>query len=415
MATFPPMGPQIVFNLQPLIERGILAASGAGGFGSAALGGAAAAGGGAGAGGSALYHGGELGQIERSVPDGPSKVFCGGLPYSMSDKDIVELLQAFGKLRGFHLVRDAAAAAAPGALHKGYCFFSYFDDANADAAVKGLHGLSLTPGLTPSHTLTVRRASTRDGGGGGAGGAGGGAGGAAVAAAAFGGFGDASALSAAMLQQQILLATGARPGAGMGMLSALMPQMPQMPVMPQMPGMMAPMPGMMGGLVGFPFMPGMPQMPAPQLPPQLPPQVPQAAAAPPAAAVGGAGAGAGAGGASAGAAAAPTRSLRLLNLPVSDDDLRTREGFDTLYDEMREEMARHGRVERLVIPREGPARGEVLVQYAELADAARAMATLAGRSFAGVVVRCTYVQDGALADVAARAPPRPQAWGPGPG
>jgi hypothetical protein len=99
---------------------------------------------------------------------------------------------------------------------------------------------------------------------------------------------------------------------------------------------------------------------------------------------------------------------------VGDDDLRTREGFDALYDEMNEELTRHGRTERLVIPRDGPARGEVFVQYRELADAAKAMATLAGRAFAGAVVRCVYVPDSTLADVAARAPPRPQAWGPGP-
>jgi hypothetical protein len=99
---------------------------------------------------------------------------------------------------------------------------------------------------------------------------------------------------------------------------------------------------------------------------------------------------------------------------VGDDDLRTREGFDALYDEMNEELTRHGRTERLVIPRDGPARGEVFVQYRELADAEKAMATLAGRAFAGAVVRCVYVPDSTLADVAARAPPRPQAWGPGP-
>lgn len=44
--------------------------------------------------------------ISTQVPDGPNKVFVGGLPYNLSEQEVKELLQAFGVLKGFHMVRD---------------------------------------------------------------------------------------------------------------------------------------------------------------------------------------------------------------------------------------------------------------------------------------------------------------------
>jgi splicing factor U2AF subunit len=63
---------------------------------------AAPMGGGAGGGAAAPFSG----AVSSQVPDGPNKVFCGGLPYSLSEPEVMELLSSFGQLRAFHLVKD---------------------------------------------------------------------------------------------------------------------------------------------------------------------------------------------------------------------------------------------------------------------------------------------------------------------
>lgn len=47
-----------------------------------------------------------LGIVSTTVQDGPGKVFIGGIPYHLSEEQIKELLQAFGPLKSFHLVKD---------------------------------------------------------------------------------------------------------------------------------------------------------------------------------------------------------------------------------------------------------------------------------------------------------------------
>ena len=102
------------------------------------------------------------GRISDQVPDGPFKLFCGGLPYSLPESDITELLSAYGDLQAFHLVRDKETGQS-----KGYCFFVYRDPSVTDGAIQGLHGISLG-----ERSLTVRRAQPKGAGGGGGGGMG---------------------------------------------------------------------------------------------------------------------------------------------------------------------------------------------------------------------------------------------------
>jgi splicing factor U2AF subunit len=89
-----------------------------------------------------------IGVVSTQVSDGPNKLFCGGLPYELGEEQIKELLSAFGRLRSFHLVRDAGAT-----LSKGYCFFEYMEDAVVEPAISGLNGIPIG-----DKTLTVRRA-----------------------------------------------------------------------------------------------------------------------------------------------------------------------------------------------------------------------------------------------------------------
>ena len=96
------------------------------------------------------------GRISDQVPDGPNKLFCGGLPYSLPENDIKDLLSSYGELRGFHLKRDKDTGQS-----KGYAFFEYADPNVTDEAVTGLNNINIG-----ERTLTVRRAQNKAMGGG---------------------------------------------------------------------------------------------------------------------------------------------------------------------------------------------------------------------------------------------------------
>jgi splicing factor U2AF subunit len=78
---------------------------------------------------------------------GSGKIFVGGLPYNLTDDQVIELLTAFGPLKSFNQVRD------PGVTEKtkGYGFCEYFSKEIAEAAIEGLNGMPLGDKI-----LTVR-------------------------------------------------------------------------------------------------------------------------------------------------------------------------------------------------------------------------------------------------------------------
>ncbi|KAL7567405.1 hypothetical protein ACA910_010290 [Epithemia clementina (nom. ined.)] len=115
-----------------------------------------------------------LGIISGNVLDGPNKIFIGGLHYHLTEPQVLELLQAFGKVKAFHLVKgDTTATATTGAAvttpslsattetSKGYCFVEYADPSVTATAIQGLHGMEIGGGKT----LTARLAGERSGGG----------------------------------------------------------------------------------------------------------------------------------------------------------------------------------------------------------------------------------------------------------
>lgn len=53
------------------------------------------------------------GVISSIVPDGPNKIFVGGLPLVFSEDQIKELLQEFGSLRAFNLVTEGSTGKHP--------------------------------------------------------------------------------------------------------------------------------------------------------------------------------------------------------------------------------------------------------------------------------------------------------------
>lgn len=89
------------------------------------------------------------GVISTNVPDSPHKIFVGGLPTYLTDDQVIELLQAFGELRAFNLVKDTVNGAS-----KGFAFCEYVDTALTDLACQGLNGMELG-----DRNLVVQRAS----------------------------------------------------------------------------------------------------------------------------------------------------------------------------------------------------------------------------------------------------------------
>ncbi|KAE8685992.1 Splicing factor U2af large subunit B [Hibiscus syriacus] len=81
--------------------------------------------------------------------EGPDRIFVGGLPYYFTEVQIRELLESFGPLRGFDLVKDRETGNS-----KGYAFCIYQDLSVTDIACAALNGIKMG-----DKTLTVRRAN----------------------------------------------------------------------------------------------------------------------------------------------------------------------------------------------------------------------------------------------------------------
>nr|GMC96206.1 MDIS1-interacting receptor like kinase 2-like [Ipomoea batatas] len=70
--------------------------------------------------------------------EGPDCVFVGGLPYYFTENQIRELLESFGPLRGFNLVKDGETGNS-----KGYAFCVYQDVSVTDIACAALNGIKM--------------------------------------------------------------------------------------------------------------------------------------------------------------------------------------------------------------------------------------------------------------------------------
>jgi len=90
------------------------------------------------------------GNLQGNIDPNEDRVFVGGLPYFLTEPQIRELLEAFGPITRFDLVRDRDTGGS-----KGYGFVVYRDGpAITDIAIQGLHGMQMG-----DKQLTVRRAN----------------------------------------------------------------------------------------------------------------------------------------------------------------------------------------------------------------------------------------------------------------
>ncbi|XWS75183.1 hypothetical protein CRYUN_Cryun01aG0063400 [Craigia yunnanensis] len=70
--------------------------------------------------------------------EGPDRIFVGGLPYYFTEAQIRALLESFGSLRGFDLVKDRETGNS-----KGYAFCVYQDLSVTDIACATLNGIKM--------------------------------------------------------------------------------------------------------------------------------------------------------------------------------------------------------------------------------------------------------------------------------
>lgn len=80
----------------------------------------------------------KLGIVPTHVPNGPGKIYIGGIPYNLTIDQVRELLQSYGPLRGLWLSHDPATG-----LSKGYGFAYYENESVTSAAISGLNGLEI--------------------------------------------------------------------------------------------------------------------------------------------------------------------------------------------------------------------------------------------------------------------------------
>eukprot|EP00911_Craspedida_sp_UC1_P000062 UC1_evm1s51 len=96
--------------------------------------------------------GGGGGGITRYIPNGPNKIYMGNIPSYLNEEQVKDLLQAFGPLKGLHLVRDRLTGTP-----KGYGFCEFVDPALTDGVIAGLNGFAFG-----DQSLRVSRANNNN-------------------------------------------------------------------------------------------------------------------------------------------------------------------------------------------------------------------------------------------------------------
>lgn len=75
------------------------------------------------------------GLVSSQVPDGPHKIFLGGLPNHLMDAEVQAIAASFGQLEAFSLVKERDSM-----ISKGYAFFSYIDRNLTNVVCAALNG-----------------------------------------------------------------------------------------------------------------------------------------------------------------------------------------------------------------------------------------------------------------------------------
>jgi splicing factor U2AF 65 kDa subunit len=88
-----------------------------------------------------------LGIISTQVNDGSGKLFIGGLPREYTEDQVKNMLQRYGRLRSFHLVKETGEL-----ISRGFGFCEYVEDSCAENALSILNGMEIG-----SRVINLRR------------------------------------------------------------------------------------------------------------------------------------------------------------------------------------------------------------------------------------------------------------------
>lgn len=91
----------------------------------------------------------KLDLISTNVPDDSTRIYIGYLPLMLPEQPLQKLLQCFGKLKTFQLVRDISTNASCG-----YAFCAFADYVKLDDVCDGLNGIQIA-----NHTIAVYKAA----------------------------------------------------------------------------------------------------------------------------------------------------------------------------------------------------------------------------------------------------------------
>lgn len=68
-----------------------------------------------------------------------NRVFMGGIPFTMSETQVSEMVASFGKLKSFNLIKDNVDPS----LNKGYAFFEFADERAAEKCISKLNNFEI--------------------------------------------------------------------------------------------------------------------------------------------------------------------------------------------------------------------------------------------------------------------------------
>ncbi|KAJ1925784.1 hypothetical protein IWQ60_004347 [Tieghemiomyces parasiticus] len=97
------------------------------------------------------------GGISSHIPNSPHKIYIGSIPRHITETQLIELLQSFGPLKGFHLVKDSDTNES-----RGFAFCEFMQPEVIESVCQGLNGMELG-----DRRLVVQPASSSGGGAGG--------------------------------------------------------------------------------------------------------------------------------------------------------------------------------------------------------------------------------------------------------
>lgn len=68
---------------------------------------------------------------QNFLSDSDNKLFMGGIPVTAKEKEIKDIVESFGQLKTFNLVKDPNNEE----LNRGFCFFEYVDEKDTEKAI----------------------------------------------------------------------------------------------------------------------------------------------------------------------------------------------------------------------------------------------------------------------------------------